>query len=83
MLMHNGNLFLTVTGPRSLRLDCWHGHVLVKSLFLAADYCPLAVSSYSGKRARHISGVSIFFFFCLFTISWAAPMAYGGSQPRG
>ena len=23
------------------------------------------------------------FFFCLFTISWAAPTAYGGSQARG
>ena len=23
-----------------------------------------------------------FFFFCLFAISWAAPMAYGGSQAR-
>ena len=24
-----------------------------------------------------------FLFFCLFTISWAAPAAYGGSQARG
>ena len=24
-----------------------------------------------------------FFFFCLFAISWAAPVAYGGSQARG
>ena len=24
-----------------------------------------------------------FFLFCLFTISWAAPAAYGGSQARG
>ena len=24
-----------------------------------------------------------FFFFCLFVISWAAPLAYGGSQARG
>ena len=24
-----------------------------------------------------------FFFFCLFAISWAAPVAYGGSQVRG
>ena len=23
------------------------------------------------------------YFFCLFAISWAAPMAYGGSQARG
>ena len=23
------------------------------------------------------------FFFCLFAISWAAPVAYGGSQARG
>ena len=23
------------------------------------------------------------FIFCLFAISWAAPMAYGGSQARG
>ena len=23
------------------------------------------------------------FFFCLFAISWAAPMAYGGFQARG
>ena len=25
----------------------------------------------------------LFFFFCLFAISWAAPSAYGGSQARG
>ena len=25
----------------------------------------------------------LFFFFCLFAISWAAPAAYGGSQARG
>ena len=25
----------------------------------------------------------IFFFFCLFAISWATPAAYGGSQARG
>jgi len=25
----------------------------------------------------------LFFFFCLFAISWAAPVAYGGSQARG
>ena len=25
----------------------------------------------------------LFFFFCLFAISWAAPTAYGGSQARG
>ena len=25
----------------------------------------------------------LFFFFCLFAISWAAPDAYGGSQARG
>ena len=24
-----------------------------------------------------------FGFFCLFAISWAAPVAYGGSQARG
>ena len=23
------------------------------------------------------------YFFCLFAISWAAPVAYGGSQARG
>ena len=23
------------------------------------------------------------FLFCLFAVSWAAPMAYGGSQARG
>ena len=27
--------------------------------------------------------VFIFLFFCLFAISWAAPMAYGGSEARG
>ena len=27
--------------------------------------------------------VCLFFVFCLFAISWAAPMAYGGSQARG
>ena len=26
---------------------------------------------------------TFFFFFGLFAISWAAPMAYGGSQARG
>ena len=25
----------------------------------------------------------ILFYFCVFTISWAAPTAYGGSQARG
>ena len=25
----------------------------------------------------------VFLFFCLFAISWAAPMAYGGSEARG
>ena len=25
----------------------------------------------------------LLFFFCLFAISWAAPVAYGGSQARG
>ena len=25
----------------------------------------------------------LFFFFCLFAISWASPPAYGGSQARG
>ena len=25
----------------------------------------------------------LFFIFCLFAISWAAPVAYGGSQARG
>uniref|UniRef100_A0A4X1T9P5 RNA-directed DNA polymerase n=1 Tax=Sus scrofa TaxID=9823 RepID=A0A4X1T9P5_PIG len=29
------------------------------------------------------SVASFFFFFCLFVFSWAAPMAYGGSQDRG
>ena len=27
--------------------------------------------------------VTVFFFFCLFAISGAAPAAYGGSQARG
>ena len=26
---------------------------------------------------------NFFFFFCLFAISWAAPVAYGDSQARG
>ena len=25
----------------------------------------------------------LFIYFCLFAFSWAAPMAYGGSQARG
>ena len=28
-------------------------------------------------------GRNLYFFFCLFAISWAAPAAYGGSQARG
>ena len=31
---------------------------------------------YKGKKYLH-------FFFWLFSISWAAPVAYGGSQSRG
>ena len=30
-----------------------------------------------------ILGLLDFFFFCLFAISWAAPVAYRGSQARG
>ena len=30
-----------------------------------------------------MSKTEFFFFFCLFAISWAAPMAYGGSQAMG
>ena len=30
-----------------------------------------------------VFGVFLFFFFCLFAISWAAPAAHGGSQARG
>ena len=31
----------------------------------------------------HLSCRCVFFFFCLFAISWAAPIAYEGSQARG
>ena len=34
---------------------------------------------YYGKEKLN----AFFFFFGLFAISWAAPMAYGGSQARG
>ena len=27
--------------------------------------------------------IYLFIYFCLFAISWPAPAAYGGSQPRG
>ena len=32
---------------------------------------------------REVPLVFLFFVFCLFANSWAAPMAYGGSQARG
>ena len=32
---------------------------------------------------HHSMTEDFFFSFCLFAISWAAPMAYGGSQARG
>ena len=35
------------------------------------------------KIKTRISAVFFFFFFCLFAIARAAPMAYGGSQARG
>ena len=30
-----------------------------------------------------INDMCVFFFFCLFAISWVAPSAYGGSLARG
>ena len=30
-----------------------------------------------------LCNIAFFFFFCLFAISWAAPVAYGGSRARG
>ena len=30
-----------------------------------------------------VINIIVIFFFCLFAISWAAPVAYGGSQARG
>ena len=41
-------------------------------------------STDSPKSHLEISRLfSSFFFFCLFAISWAAPVAYGGSQAKG
>ena len=34
-------------------------------------------------QAQFFFVVVVVVFFCLFAISWAAPMAYGGSQARG
>ena len=34
-------------------------------------------------RTLRLGLLLFFFFFCLFSISWAAPAAYGGSQARG
>ena len=38
---------------------------------------------YSPWKAPIIFFIFIYLFFCLFAISWAAPVAYGGSQARG
>ena len=35
------------------------------------------------KIKEEINKIEIFFFFCLFAISWDAPMVYGGSQAKG
>ena len=35
------------------------------------------------KQGQHFFLSLVFFFFCLFAISWIAPTAYGGSQARG
>ena len=34
-------------------------------------------------KMHNYSKSLFFFFFCLFATSWAAPLAYGGSQARG
>ena len=37
-----------------------------------------------GIRSKcEVLGADIYIFFCLFAISWAALVAYGGSQARG
>ena len=45
---------------------------------------PSCVSAlqHSSQQCRILS-FFVFFVFCLFAISWAAPAAYGGSQARG
>ena len=41
-------------------------------------------SEISVKSFAHFYFILFYlFYFCLFSISWAAPMAYGGSQARG
>ena len=39
--------------------------------------------TFQKATAQKVFYLFIFFFFCLFTISWAIPTAYGGSQARG
>jgi len=43
--------------------------------------CFIFKSSPDAKNCHHL--FFLFLFFCLFAISWAALMAYGGSQARG
>ena len=38
---------------------------------------------YPGPSPHFLNFQHFFFFFCLFVISRAAPVAYGGSQARG
>ena len=35
------------------------------------------------KKIIYLFYFLFFYFFCLFAISWATPVAYGGSQARG
>ena len=50
-----------------------------------AHECSILFSPQMSAHWKHFLNLFIkfFFFFGLFAISWAAPMAYGGSQARG
>ena len=46
-------------------------------------YYPSLVLKILCLHKHNIRRVPFFVFFCLFAISWVAPMAYGSSQARG
>jgi len=57
-------------------------YILFRFFSLIGYYKILSVVEPYWLSILHIA-VCIFFFFCLFAISWAAPAAHGGSQARG
>ena len=91
LLSHNGNsrphlFFLSEISPAS-----YLGNV---KLVLSEDTGGSALSTFlgthrhiylkmNGKKLTLMIFLFVCLFVCLFAISWAAPMAYGGSQARG